>query len=230
MTDLRSTAPLSRPTRARRMLRALDARSLNFDVERRDEFTADRGWEHDHYRQPLPSEAPGDPRPGGSWARCRELMNSYAFADPAIVRALYDADVALADRNMVLEGRFYGLRFLLGLRIGGVVDDTIMVGGRPVRRWGWHYRTLQGHLEMGQMDYAVHKWTDTGDVEFRIDAVSKAAPIRNPIVRLGFLLFGRWMQRRFARRGLRRMDRMVRAGLTATDDMTGHDHRPTRGA
>ena len=35
--------------------------------------------------------------------------------------------------------------------------------GRPVRIWGWSYRTLQGHLEMGQMDYEVWKWLDDGE-------------------------------------------------------------------
>ena len=34
--------------------------------------------------------------------------------------------------------------------------------GDAVRVWGWSYRTLQGHLEMGQMDYALWKWLDDG--------------------------------------------------------------------
>ncbi|MCA1681991.1 MAG: DUF1990 domain-containing protein [Actinobacteria bacterium] len=34
-------------------------------------------------------------------------------------------------------------------------DETRDVDGRTVRVWGWNYRTLQGHLEMGQMDYEV---------------------------------------------------------------------------
>ena len=58
--------------------------------------------------------------------------------------------------------------------------------------WGWNYRTLDGHVEMGQMDWEVWKWLETGAVEFRVHAVSRAAPIPNPIVRLGFhLLRGR---------------------------------------
>ena len=38
------------------------------------------------------------------------------------------------------------------------------------------------------MDWEVWKWVDSGTVEFRVHSVSRAAPIRNPIVRIGFHL------------------------------------------
>ena len=124
---------------------------------------------------------------------------------------------------LVEEGRFYGLRFHLGVRVGGLVDEELAAGGRPLRRWGWNYRTLQGHLEMGQMDYEVRKWLDSGEVEFRIHVVSRPAHIPNPVIRLGFRLFGRRVQRRFARHACQRMARLtaarVRAGAAA-------DHPP----
>ena len=41
------------------------------------------------------------------------------------------------------------------------------------------------------MDYEVRKWLDTGEVEFRIAAVSHRARVGNPLVRLGFGLLGR---------------------------------------
>ncbi len=93
-------------------------------------------------------------------------MRNYEFADPSIVRAVYYPDRPLEERDMLLEVRFYGLRFRFGVRVGGVVDETREVDGRQVQVWGWNYRTLQGHLEMGQMDYEVWKWLDTGEVEF----------------------------------------------------------------
>jgi uncharacterized protein (UPF0548 family) len=74
-----------------------------------------------------------------------------------------------------------------------------------VRVWGWSYGTLQDHLEMGQMDYEVWKWADDGRVEFRIHVLSRPARIRNPITRLGFRIFGRGQQVRFARRACERM-------------------------
>ena len=136
-------------------------------------------------------------------------MRAYEFADPEIVRAVYRPDSPLAGRDMLLEVRFWGLRFRFGVRVGGVIDETRTVEGRDVRVWGWDYATLQGHLEMGQVDYEVWKWLDTGAVEFRIHVVSRAGRIGNPIVRLGFRLFGRRRQVRFARRACERMACLV---------------------
>jgi uncharacterized protein (UPF0548 family) len=186
-------------------LRALHDRQLNFDLPAREGMTREGGWRVDDYRQPLPAEPPGPPVPGGTWERARELMLDYEFADPRIVRAVYAPDSALEGRDMLLEARFFGLRFHFGVRVGGVVDDTCRVEGRDVRVWGWSYRTLQGHLEMGQMDYQVWKWLDSGGVEFRIHVASRPARIPNPIIRLGFHLFGRRRQVRFARRACERM-------------------------
>jgi uncharacterized protein (UPF0548 family) len=168
------------------------------------------GWKIDDYRQPLPPEPPGPPQPGGSWERGKRLMEEYAFADPRIVRATYAPDSALEGRDMLLEARFWGLRFPLGVRVSGVVDEQREQDGRMVQVWGWNYRTLKGHLEMGQMDYELWKWLDDGSIEFRIHVVSRPARIRNPLVRLGFRLFGRREQVRFARRACERMaDRLA---------------------
>jgi uncharacterized protein (UPF0548 family) len=199
---------------SRRILDELHDKGLNFELadQRGD------GWLSDDYCQPLPSERPGPPAPGGSWEVARELMRNYEFADPSIVRAVYYPDRPLEDRDMLLEVRFYGLRFHFGVRVGGVVDETREVDGRQVRVWGWNYRTLQGHLEMGQMDYEVWKWLDTGDVEFHTCRFSRRAPAGNPVVRLGVRVFGRRQQVRFARRAGARMARLTAARLEGRDD------------
>jgi hypothetical protein len=202
-------------------LRALHCTQLNFDPSARAAMTRAAGWNVDDYRQPLPSEPSGPPVPGGTWERARELMLAYEFADPRIVRAVYVPDSALEARDMLLEARFLGLRFHFGVRVGGVVDETCEADGREIRVWGWSYRTLQGHLEMGQMDYEVWKWLDTGEVEFRIHVVSRPARIPNPIIRLGFRLLGRRQQVRFAKRACERMACLL-AGepvRRAADDM-----------
>lgn len=201
------------PSAARRLLDDLHRRTVNFDVDRRDELTAATGWRVDDYRRALPPEPPGPPEAGGSWQIACALLRDYEFADPRIVPAVYHHEGPLEDRTMVLEARFLVLRFHLGVRVGGVNDRLTAVDGRPVRLWGWNYRTLEGHLEMGQMDYEIWKWLDTGEVEFRIHVVSRAARIPNPIVRLGFRLFGRPMQVRFARAAMDRMSALVTARL-----------------
>ncbi|HEX2024330.1 MAG TPA: DUF1990 family protein [Acidimicrobiales bacterium] len=203
---------------AKRALDELHDESLNFDLRQRAEFTPENGWTIDEYVQPLPPEEPGPPEPDGSWEAARQLMRDYEFADPSIVRAVYEADRPLEERDMMLEARFHGLRFHLGVRVGGVTEETREVDGRPARVWGWNYRTLRGHLEMGQIDYEVWKWLDTGEVEFRISAFSRAAHIPNPIVRLGFRIFGRREQVRFARRACERMASLTAAALGRSPD------------
>jgi len=202
---------------ARKVLDALHDKGLNFDLGGGDEFTPEKGWHVDHYCEPLPAEAPGPPAPGGAWEVAQGLMRSYEFADPAIVRAVYYPDRPLDERDMLLEARFYGLRFKLGVRVGGARDEVREVGGRKVRVWGWHYRTLQGHLEMGQMDYEVWKWLDSGEVEFRISAFSRRALTGNPVVRLGFRVFGRHEQVKFARHACARMATLTKAALGDRD-------------
>jgi len=211
---------------ARRALDALHAKGVNFDPERWGKLTPEHGWHVDDYCQPLPAEAPGPPLAEGSWQAARRLMEGYEFADPTIVRAVYYPDRPLEHRDMLLQGRFYGLRFYFGVRVGGVNDELRTVDGRQARVWGWNYRTLQGHLEMGQMDYEVWKWLDRGAVEFRIHAVSKAADIPNPLIRLGFRLFGRMMQRRFARRACQRMAVLTSAALAGPTRAGGATTRP----
>jgi uncharacterized protein (UPF0548 family) len=184
----------------------LHDRPLNFDPSARDRFTAENGWHLDDYRQPLPSEP-------GAWEAAKRLMTEYAFADPRIVRASYDPESPLEGRDILLEIHFLGLRFRVGVRVGEVRDETLNLDGREVRVWGWNYRTLADHLEMGQMDYEAWRWSDTGEVEFRIHAFSRPAPVRNPIVRLGFRIFGRREQVRFARQACARMVWLVEAEL-----------------
>ena len=202
-----------RPDRLTRALAALADKGFNFEPDQADHFTTANGWHVDDYAQPLPPEPPGPPRPGGSFEVAQRLMRDYAFADPAIVRAVYAEDSPFETRDMLLEGRFHGLKFHFGVRVGGLVDDELAVDGRPVRRWGWNYRTLQGHLEMGQMVYEVRKWLDSGEVVFRIHAFSRPAHISNPVIRLGFRVFGRRVQRRFARHACARMARLTAAAV-----------------
>ena len=194
-------------------LAALQGKRVNFDATDRDSASRETGWYIDDYCQRLPREMPGDPEADGSFAAAQRLMLSYEFADPAIIRAIYEQDTPLEGRDMLLEARWHGLTFRFGVRVIDVVDETRTIDGRPVRVWGWSYATLEGHLEIGQMDYELRKWLDTGEVEFRIHAFSRRASVRNPLVRLGFRIFGRREQLRFARHACERMSRLVQLEL-----------------
>lgn len=191
------------------VLAAQRDRRVNFDSRE-----VDASWSHDRQSTVVGREPPGPPEPGGVWETACRLVADYEMADPAIIRAVYDPTVPLEGRDMVLEGRFLALRFYMGVRVTSVVDEQ----QHGAHSWGWAYETLEGHLERGRMSYMVIKHDDSGEVEFVISAYSEHSPRLNPVLRLGWMLFGRRHQLRFYRQCGRRMVRLV------------HQHRSGRRA
>jgi uncharacterized protein (UPF0548 family) len=184
-----NASPFLGSARIQRRLAELPHRSLNFDPDAVADASPGTGWTVTDLCQALPSEPPGNPTHDGSWQIARRLMSGYEFADPSIVRAYYDPDVPLEHRNMLLKLQAFGIAHLyVGVRVGEVYEETRAHGDARVCVWGWNYRTLEGHVEVGQMDWEVWKWLDDGRVEFRVHAVSRPAPIHNPLIRLGFHL------------------------------------------
>lgn len=194
------------PSVAKR-LAGLRGRPLSFDPEA--PHPPQDGWRTDEYCEPLPPEPPGPPVDGGSFRVAQRLLREYRVADPTIVRAHYRDDVPLEGRDMLLELRFHGLRTFVGCRVGGIVDESRTVGGRPAQVWGWPYRTLEGHVEQGEMSWEVWKWLDTGAVQFRIHSCSRFAGARNPFTALGVRLFGQRERRRYLTHACRRMARLT---------------------
>jgi uncharacterized protein (UPF0548 family) len=197
-------------------LDGLSGLTVNYDQAHAPDggFEAAEGhWHVDSGTTQLGREGPGAPEDGGLWDSACRLVGQYEFADARILRGVYRRDSALLGRNLLLEGRFLVLRFYLGVRITGVIDEERDAGDGdgPLRVWGWYYQTLQGHLEQGRLSYEVIKNLTTGLVSFRVAGYSRPAPIANPLIRLGFLLFGRWTQQRFYRNIQRRMADLARA-------------------
>ena len=137
------------------------------------------------------------------------LVNSYEFSDPRILRAAYKYPGDLVGRNMLLEGRFLFLRFLLGVRIVAAHDELVDGPNGPERLIGWSYATLDGHLEQGKLRYEIAKEIDTGRVEFRIIAYSRWSPIANRLVWAGFNLFGRRTQLTWYHHAMTRLQRLL---------------------
>lgn len=175
--------------RIQRRLASLAHTPVNYDPATLDLEHPPADWHVDDRCQPLAAEPPGEPVPGGSWDIARRLIRGYEFADPSLVRAHYDHDHPLEGRVMLLELRALNLVSVhVGVRVVHVYDEIREHAGRQARVFGWAYRTLQGHVEQGQMDWQVWKWTDSGEVQFRVHAVSRPAPVANPIIRIGFWL------------------------------------------
>jgi hypothetical protein len=196
------------PPQMRRRLLQLSDTPTNFHIADLPQAIHDP-WHIDDYCHALPAEEPGEPIPGGSFEIAKRILANYEFADPRMVRAVCDAGAPLVGRTMLLQIRFFFIHAYVGVRISEIFDEQRDVEGRPARIWGWAYQTLEGHLERGQMDYQLWKHMDTGEVEYRIHAVSELIGNSNPIIGIGFGLVGRREQVRFARRCASRMERLV---------------------
>ncbi|HEY3976741.1 MAG TPA: DUF1990 family protein [Streptosporangiaceae bacterium] len=198
-------------------LSGLRGRGLNYDPAAAPEDGRPAGhWHVDGGHIVVGREPAGPPVPGGPFELACQLVGQYAFTDGRIVRAAYRPADDLLGRDMLLEGRFWWLRFYLGVRVTGVTDET-RPGGRGTERvWGWSYQTLRGHLEQGRLSYEVIKNLGSGQVRFAVFGYSRAAPVRSPVTRLGFALFGRRTQRRFYRSVQLRLRALVRAAQQGT--------------
>jgi uncharacterized protein (UPF0548 family) len=184
----------------------LSHRSLNYSEADAPPHVVD-GWHQDEVQIVLGREDPGKIAEDGLASTAAALVNSYEFADPAILRAVYRHPGDLVGRNMLLVGRFLVLGFAMGVRITEAHDEV----GDGEHRIGWSYQTLEGHLEQGKLTYEIAKDIASGTVEFRIRAYSRRASIRNPVVALGFRLFGRRTQQRFYTNALNRLARIMQA-------------------
>jgi uncharacterized protein (UPF0548 family) len=200
--------------RFKTQLEALEKLKLNLDLEQREAFTAANGWNLDQYEADLPSEAAGEPVADGSFEAARTVLREYRFPPPDLITGIFVPDTPLERRVMLLRARFLGFTFYFGVKINGVTDEVRVTKSGKERIWGYRYATLEGHFERGQIEFLIAKNIQTGEVEFRIAAFSKTGVIRNPFYRIGFLLFGRRLQRRFARDSMKRMQQLVAAALT----------------
>jgi len=216
----RATAPAVGPTKPplweqyRARLEAYANAKVNYDYSRQSEYTSETGWRIDDYATDLPAEAPGPPAEAGAFAAAQDVLRRYAFPPPDLITGIFVPDGPLENRIMLLRAQFLFFTFWFGVRVSEVTDEARRdTPDGPERVWGYGYRTLEGHFERGQINFAIHKNLTTGAVQFRVHAVSQLGEIRNPFYWIGFRLFGRRLQRKFARESLRNMREMVGAAL-----------------
>lgn len=200
--------------RIRRRLAGLADEPINYEPAELDLNHPPPGWHVDERYQELGSEPPGEPLTDGRFAVACRLISGYKFADPSLVRAFYDPELALAGRLMLLELRTLKLlRVYVGVRVGEVYEEERRVDGRPLLVFGWYYRTLRGHVEKGQMNWEVQKWLDSGEVAFHVHSVSRPSTDRNLIIQLGFRLLRGHERALFLDSTSRRMREFTEVGL-----------------
>jgi uncharacterized protein (UPF0548 family) len=189
-----------------------------------DEMTAEHGWHHYHSEAVIAQEPEGD----SCFARARVALADYQFSDPRIVVAHFNPAVPLLGRDILLEIKVLGLRYLCPARVTRVREEANV--------FGFRYDTLDGHIERGLEWFLLSK-NDQGEIRFRIEARWREGELPNWWSRVGFLLLARRYQREWHVRAHRRMSLLARhgslthpaadqAGLTHQGlDVTFTDHR-----
>ena len=204
-------------TELRAMLDEMAERPVNFD-EPPERMTIDHGWTVDGSHDHLGSEPEGSPTADGIFARARQGVLNYDFSDPKIVEAHYDPDIPALGRDMLLELKVLGFRFLGGCRVTEVRDEA----DSATTAFGFRYDTLAGHIERGFEWFLLTKDHQTGDVHFRIEAHWRLGDFPSWWSRLGFKLIGERYRRLWRHRAPERLRHLTRKRVEHPVAEPGH--------
>jgi uncharacterized protein (UPF0548 family) len=188
----------------RRYLARLRERTVNFDVPV-EQMTAEHGWTVDGSHDLIGCEGPGPPVPDGVFERARKGILNYDFSDPRIVEGHFDPETELIGRDILLEIKVLGLRFLSGARVHSTREET----REKETIFGFRYDTLEGHIERGYEWFMLSKDHQTGEVWFKIEAHWRLGDFPNWWSRLGFHLVGDPCRRKWRHRAPRRLQALI---------------------
>ncbi len=201
-------------------IQKLSVLDYNYDEKVYHDSVDKKDWFIDSYQAILAVEPSGEPLPTGPFMKAKESLTRYQFTDPKLITAVYDPDQPLIGRNMLMFGHFANFTFTFGVRVTAVVDEIQTNDqGQRVNVWGYSYRTLKGHFEIGQIHFQINKNQSTGEVTFNIDAYSKPDRIPNWFFRTGFKIFGRRLQKYFAKSSIERLQRLAKKSLAVNESI-----------
>lgn len=175
-------------------LAACRSLSRNFDDSEAG-MTPERGWSRHYSTATIAREPAGPPVPGGAFATAWQLLGRYAFSDPRIVRAHFDAAAPLQGRVMLIEILIWGLHYLNPVVVSAIhefVDQEKSVKG-------FRYETLDGHVERGLEWFLLTKQHASGEVSFTVHAGWRGGQLPNWWSRVGFRLLATRYQRAWHR-------------------------------
>ena len=158
-------------------------------------------WTVQRVQAPLGHEPPGPPLSAGLFARARQAIHGYRFADPRITHGHFDPASPLLGRNILVEVQALLIHLLVGLRVGAVLDEA----DDWETRFGVRLDTLQGHILDGAEWIEIVKEHRTGTVWLRIGARWRRGAMPAWWMGLGFRLLGPTIQTRWRRQALRRL-------------------------
>lgn len=174
-------------------------------------MTRENGWIIDGTDAEVASEPQGPPLADGPFARARQALINYDFSDPSIVMGHFDPTTPLPGRNILLELKVLGLRFLCGARVHEVREEQ----EHGTTHFGFRYDTLQGHMEQGYEWFLLTKDHETGGIHFRIQAHWRMGNFPSWWSQLGFRILGERYRELWRRRAPDRLRRLARQPVTA---------------
>jgi len=183
----------------------LSDQPVSFDCPIED-MVPEKDWTVDGTEEPIGTEPPGPPVSDSIFERARQGIINYDFSDPRIVEGHYDPESPLIGRNILLEMKVLGFRFLSGCRIHSLRDETD--GHRTY--FGFRYDTLKGHIERGYEWFLLTKQHDTGEVQFKIEAHWRLGDFPSWWSAAGFKLFGERYRAAWRREAPERLRILVR--------------------
>lgn len=169
------------PEELRQSLDGLTRCSVNFRTPF-EEMTRKNGWTVERCQSRLGNVA----RNPAAFRRVKQALIAYNFSDPRIAVAYFDPDAPLRGRQMLLEFRAFGFRFLNGVRIQEVWDEA---GERQVS-FGYRYDTLEGHVERGSQCFLLTQDLLTGEIRLHIEDRWQHGDFPNWWSKIGFTLVG----------------------------------------
>ena len=188
----------------RRYLDEQRTRRVNFDAPA-EQMTAEYGWTIDGDDAPIGTEPVGPPLVDGLYMRAKRAMMNYEFSDSSIVAGHFDLRAPLDGRDMLLEIKVWGFRFLNGVRVQQVRDRS----DEHRTSFGYRYDTLEGHIEEGFEWFVLSKHHQSGEVRFRIEAHWRLGKFPNWWSRIGFLLMAERYRKIWRRRAITRVRQLA---------------------
>lgn len=169
----------------KRELARLSSLPLNFS-EAPEDMTEANGWIIDGSNASLGHETSGPPLDDDLFQRAKQALKNYDFSDPLIVTGHFDPRASFIGRTMLLEIKVLGLRYLTGVRVQNVRQEST----EKHTIFGFRYDTIEGHIEKGAEWFLLTKNHQTGEVWFRIEAHWQTGAFPNWWSHVGFLLIG----------------------------------------
>jgi len=191
-------------------LAALKDRPVNFDTPIA-EMTTSAGWTVDESDDEIGAESPGPPVSDGMFERSKHAIINYDFSDPSIVVGHFDPAVPPVGRDMLLELKVLGFRFLCGVRLHSLREEHYA----DASYFGFRYDTLEGHVERGYEWFLLTKDHETGRVHFQIEAHWRIGQFPNLWSKVGFYLIGEHYRSLWRRRAPERLRRVAHQAIAS---------------